>query len=102
MRAVVAERGVSFVVTRRCGSVAPPSSPSPCRDGGLPGCESFHLPASELDRHEGRLEFRDGAPRRRDLFYRDDLVVIRSRPRLLVKSGETASIDGGQHAELRQ
>ena len=30
-----------------------------------------------------------------NLFYQDDRVVIRSRPRLLVKSGETASIDVG-------
>ena len=30
-----------------------------------------------------------------NLFYRDDRVVIRSRPRLLVKSGATASIDVG-------
>ena len=30
-----------------------------------------------------------------NLFYQDDKVVIRSRPRLLVKSGETASIDVG-------
>ena len=30
-----------------------------------------------------------------NLFYKDDRVVIRSRPRLLVKSGETASIDVG-------
>ena len=29
------------------------------------------------------------------LFYRDDKIVIRSRPRLLVKSGETASIEVG-------
>ena len=29
------------------------------------------------------------------LFYKEDRVVIRSRPRLLVKSGETASIDVG-------
>ena len=26
----------------------------------FPGCESFPLPASELDHYEGRLEFRDG------------------------------------------
>ena len=26
----------------------------------FPGCESFHLPASELDHYEGRLEFWDG------------------------------------------
>ena len=31
------------------------------RDEDFPGCESFHLPASELDRYEGRLEFWDGA-----------------------------------------
>ena len=30
-----------------------------------------------------------------NLFYKDDRVVIRSRPRLLVKSGDTASIDVG-------
>ena len=30
-----------------------------------------------------------------NLFYQDDKVVIRSRPRLLVKSGETASIEVG-------
>lgn len=30
-----------------------------------------------------------------NLFYRDDRVVIRSRPRLLVKSGETATIEVG-------
>ena len=26
----------------------------------FPGCESFHLPAGELDTYEGRLEFWDG------------------------------------------
>ena len=31
------------------------------RDEDFPGCESFHLPASELDHYEGRLEFWDGA-----------------------------------------
>ena len=30
-----------------------------------------------------------------NLFYKDDRIVIRSRPRLLVKSGETASIEVG-------
>ena len=32
------------------------------RDEDFPGCESFRLPASEIDRYEGRLEFRDGYP----------------------------------------
>ena len=31
------------------------------RDEDFPGCESFHLPADELDHYEGRLEFWDGA-----------------------------------------
>ena len=30
------------------------------RDEDFPGCESFHLPASEIDHYEGRLEFLDG------------------------------------------
>ena len=35
--------------------------PSAYRDEDFPGCESFHLPASEVDHYEGRLEFWDGA-----------------------------------------
>ena len=35
-------------------------SPAEYRPEDFPGCESFHLPASELDRYEGRLEFWDG------------------------------------------
>ena len=31
------------------------------RDEDFPGCESFHLPADELDTYEDRLEFWDGA-----------------------------------------
>ena len=34
--------------------------PASYRDEDFPGCEPFHLPASELDRYEGRLEFWDG------------------------------------------
>ena len=34
--------------------------PAPYRDEDFLGCESFHLPASELDTYEGRLEFWDG------------------------------------------
>ena len=34
--------------------------PAPYRDEDFPGCESFHLPASGLERYEGRLEFWDG------------------------------------------
>ena len=35
--------------------------PAEYRDEDFPGCESFHLPASEIDHYEGRLEFWDGA-----------------------------------------
>ena len=34
--------------------------PAAYRPEDFPGCESFHLPASEIDRYEGRLEFWDG------------------------------------------
>ena len=34
--------------------------PAAYRDEDFPGCESFHLPASEIDTYEGRLEFWDG------------------------------------------
>ena len=38
------------------------SRPRPAMYGpeDFPGCESFHLPASELEHYEGRLEFWDG------------------------------------------
>ena len=35
--------------------------PRTYRDEDFPGCESFRLPADELDTYEGRLEFWDGA-----------------------------------------
>ena len=34
--------------------------PARYRDEDFPGCVSFHLPASEIDHYEGRLEFWDG------------------------------------------
>ena len=34
--------------------------PAAYRAEDFPGCESFHLQASEIDRYEGRLEFWDG------------------------------------------
>ena len=47
---------------KRQPSSAPLYSPLPTTFGpeDFPGCESFHLPASEIERHEGRLEFWDG------------------------------------------
>jgi len=43
-------------------SGAPRASTSPSAFGpdDFPGCESFHLPAVDLERYEGRLEFWDG------------------------------------------
>ena len=38
-----------------------PLGPAAYRDEDFPGCESFHLSASEIDTYEGRLEFWDGA-----------------------------------------
>ena len=35
--------------------------PAAYRPEDFPGCESFHLPANEIDHYEGRLEFWDGA-----------------------------------------
>ena len=43
----------SFGTNRDLGSGA-------YRDEDFPGCESFRLPASEVDHHDGRLEFWDG------------------------------------------
>ena len=34
--------------------------PAAYRDEDFPGCESFHLPAGEVEHYEGRLEFWDG------------------------------------------
>ena len=40
--------------------LAPWPAPAGEDDMGFPGCESFHLPASEIEHYEGRLEFWDG------------------------------------------
>ena len=53
----------SFDVTNvsRASGTDRPLGPAAYRDEDFPGCESFHLPASEIDTYEGRLEFWDGA-----------------------------------------
>ena len=38
----------------------PSASTAPFRPEDFPGCESFHLPAREVDLYDGRLEFWDG------------------------------------------
>ena len=50
----------SFDVSGASGMSRTPG-PAPYRDEDFPGCESFHLPAGELDHYEYRLEFWDGA-----------------------------------------
>ena len=53
----------SSSATRRRQPVRAPyssSSTAPFRPEDFPGCESFHLPAREVDRYDGRLEFWDG------------------------------------------
>ena len=56
------EHPSSSATRRQPPARAPRSSPStvPCRPEDFPGCESFHLPAREVNLHEGRFEFWDG------------------------------------------
>ena len=48
----------AVLARRRCD--APRPAPAVYQLEDFPGCESFHLPASEVDHYEGRLEFWDG------------------------------------------
>ena len=56
------EHPASPATRRRQPARAPRSSPStgPFRPEDFPGCESFPLPAREVDFYDGRLEFWDG------------------------------------------
>ena len=47
-------RSISFAL------LAPRSEPADEDEADFPGCESFRLPESEIDRYEGRLELWDG------------------------------------------
>ena len=49
-----------YPVTERGHADAPRHAPARYGPEDFPGCESFHLPASEIDHYEGRLEFWDG------------------------------------------
>ncbi len=53
-------RSSSLAISTGVRSDAPEHSPAEYRTADFPGCESFHLPASEIDHYEGRLEFWDG------------------------------------------
>ena len=50
----------SPAIAARRGLDTPEAVPAGYGPEDFPGCESFHLPASELDEYEGRLEFWDG------------------------------------------
>ena len=50
----------SFTPSARQRPDAPDPVPVEYGPEDFPGCESFHLPASEIDHYEGRLEFWDG------------------------------------------
>ena len=50
----------SFRVTAQRYSDTPRPAPTAYGPEDFPGCESFHLPASEISLYEGRLEFWDG------------------------------------------
>ena len=58
---VLTVQSSSFKTTparRRSGALQP--APGTIRPEDFPGCESFHLPAREVDLYEGRFEFWDG------------------------------------------
>ena len=50
----------SFTVPVQDHADAPRPAPAAYGPEDFPGCESFHLPASEVEHYEGRLEFWDG------------------------------------------
>ena len=50
----------SFTVPVQDHADAPRPAPAAYGPEDFPGCESFHLPASEIEHYEGRLEFWDG------------------------------------------
>ena len=52
-------RSSSFDVPARRRGATRRFSPEVYRPEDFPGCESFHLPAGEVERYEGRLEFWD-------------------------------------------
>ena len=65
----------------------PPTFPADRRSGepaeygpaDFPGCEAFHLPASDLDRYEGRLEFWE-ARTETDWKVREPTTIYHERP----------------------
>ena len=54
------EQRASYGTGKRHPSARPSASTADFGPEDFPGCEPFHLPAVELERYEGRLEFWDG------------------------------------------
>ena len=54
------KQSAAFTPNASSSSVRVSLPPASDRAPDLPGCESFHLPASALDAHDGRFEFWDG------------------------------------------
>ena len=54
-------KATSLEVSARRGDAAKHAPAGAYRAEDFPGCESFHLPESELEGYEGRLEFWDGS-----------------------------------------
>ena len=86
------------------------SGPARYRDEDFPGCESFHLPAGELDHYEGRLESWDGAtetawkvceptsiqheqPSRRLAQMTGQFAMVRGSPIVCFGSGDLVRLD---------
>ena len=53
-------RSVSYEAPARGGDPVPSTPAQGYGAADFPGCESFHLPAAEVESYEGRLEFWDG------------------------------------------
>ena len=69
------------------------------RPEDFPGCESFHLPASEIDRYEGRLEFWDGVTETAWKVCEPTSIQHEEPSRLLVQmSGQFAMLRGSRIA----
>ena len=58
------------------------------RPEDFPGCEWFHLPASEIDHYEGRLEFWDGVTETAWKVCEPTSIQHEQPPRRLVRMAE--------------
>ena len=67
------------------------------RPEDFPGCESFHLPASEIEHYEGRLEFWDGVTETAWKVSEPTSILHEQPSRLLVQmAGQFAMVRGSR------